>query len=337
MDRKERICAAVACQEVDKIPFGMWCHLPEVDQDPVSLAGTQIKLALDYELDFIKMMPFGNYQAADYGLSCKYYCQANKAVKEIKFAIDNIQEWGDIRALPGCFGNHGKALMAARQLKKQQKKLGLEIPYIQTIFSPLSIARKLAGDRVLNDMRTSPELIHHALMEMTKTSIDFCMMNIEEGVAGFFFATQCSTYDLATEAEYKEFGEKYDLMILNAVRPHTYFNVMHDHGENTMFELLSKYPIDAINWHDRWVYPSLSEARKLTGKCLMGGINENWIRDATPEQIGRHIEEAVSEGGRRGLILSPGCGADMATPRENFLACAEAIKRLQPTHRGASR
>lgn len=66
--------------------------------------------------------------------------------------------------------------------------------------------------------------------------------------------------DLMSETEYIEFGQKYDLMILNAVRPHTYFNVMHAHGEDPMFELLSKYPVDAINWHDRWARPTMAEA-----------------------------------------------------------------------------
>lgn len=328
MDRKERICAAIAHRDVDKIPFSIWYHLPKEDQDPVSLAEAQIRLAQEYELDFIKMMPFGNYQAADYGLSCEYYCLPNKAVKEIKFAIDNIEEWGEIKALPGCYGNHGKALMTSQQQKKKQKKLGLEIPYIQTIFSPLTIARKLAGDRVFSDMQERPDLIHHALAEITKTSIDFCMMNIDEGVAGFFFASQCSTHDLMSETEYIEFGKKYDLMILNAVRPHTYFNVMHAHGEDPMFELLSKYPVDAINWHDRWARPTMAEARKMTDKCLMGGINENWIKGATVQEIENHLREAVDCGGRKGLILSPGCAADMDTPRENFLACAEIVKKL---------
>ena len=328
MNHKERICAALASKEIDQIPYGMWYHLPQVDQDPVSLAETQLILAQEYELDFIKIMPFGNYQAADYGLSCKYYCLPDKPVTEIKFGISTVDDWGEIKSIPGCYGNHGKALMTAQQLRKQQISKGIEIPYIQTIFSPLSIARKLAGNRVFSDMRSNPNLIHNALEQITKTSIDFCMLNIEEGVSGFFFATQCATYDMTTENEYEEFGVQYDLQILNAIRPYTYFNVLHDHGTNTMFKLLSEYPVDAINWHDRWTYPSLSEARQITDKCLMGGINENWIKTATPDEIELHIKEAVLSAGRNGLILSPGCGADMNTPRENFLACAKTIKNL---------
>ena len=45
------------------------------------------------------------------------------------------------------------------------------------------------------------------------------------GVAGFFFASQCSTYDLLTEAEYREFGVPYDLDVISSYQEDTYFNV----------------------------------------------------------------------------------------------------------------
>lgn len=328
MTKKERIQAALAGKPVDRVPFGMWYHLPHVDQDPVSLAETQIQMVEDYDLDFIKMMPFGNYQASDYGLSCTYYCTPTQAVFERKFAIEDAKEWGDIRELPGWFGNHGKVLLAAAQITAQQKKQGKEIPFVQTIFSPLTIARKLAGDRIFDDMKRYPDLMHHALSEITKTCINFAKENVDAGVSGFFFASQCSTYNLMTEEAYREFGTRYDLQILNAVKDHTYFNIMHIHGENTMFDLLASYPVHALNWHDRWVAPSLNEARKKTDKCLMGGINEAWLHTAKPEDIREHVKQALDMAGKTGFILTPGCCASMTTPKENILAIRDALKAL---------
>ena len=328
MTRKERILASLKKEETDRIPFGMWYHLPHVDQDPVALAETQIDMAIEYELDFIKMMPFGNYQASDYGLSCTYYCTPTQAVFERKFAIQDPREWTLIKELPGCFGNHGKTLMAAEQLKKQEREKGIDIPYIQTIFSPLTIAKKLAGERVFSDMREYPEYLHYALDAITKTCINFVVENINAGVFGFFFASQCSCFDYMTEEEYREFGEKYDLKILNIMNMATPFNVLHIHGNNSMYELLSSYPVTCINWHDRWVKPNLKEAREISNKCFMGGINENWLSHAMPEEIADHIKYAVNIAGRKGLIISPGCCADMNTPKENFYACRDAIKQI---------
>ena len=90
MSSKERVMAAIRKDDVDQIPFGMWFHTPHVDQDAVALAELQTRLAQNLELDFIKMMPFGNFQAADFGLSCDYFCTPNDMVLERKFAIDDV-------------------------------------------------------------------------------------------------------------------------------------------------------------------------------------------------------------------------------------------------------
>lgn len=328
MSSKERVMAAIRKDDVDQIPFGMWFHTPHVDQDAVALAELQTRLAQNLELDFIKMMPFGNFQAADFGLSCDYFCTPNDMVLERKFAIDDVKEWGDLRELPGCFGNHGKTLLIAYQMKKHMEQKGLDLPFVQTIFSPLTIAKKLAGPRVFQDLREHPEYVHHALDAITKTCINFAKDNIDLGVSGFFFASQCSTYDFVTEEEYKEFGVQYDLRVLEACKQNTWFNIVHIHGDHTMFKLMADYPVECVNWHDRWAEPNLAEARKLTDKCLMGGINEKWLKDATIPQVHEHLRQAVEMGGRKGLMLTPGCVAATNTPMANYIACRDAIKEL---------
>jgi len=326
MTKKERIIAAINKQEVDRPPFSMWYHLPQVDQDPVQLAQAQIEQAHMYDLDFIKMMPFGNYGAQDFGLSVDFYCTKTQPALEKKFAIDDVKQWTELEALPGCFGSHGKQLMLAKQIQKQLK--GEEIPYVQTIFSPLTTAKKLAGPRVFEDMRSHPGYVHQALQAITETTIDFINLNIEAGVAGFFFATQCANKDWVTESEYDEFGVAYDLQVINAFKDITYFNIVHIHGDNTMFEKIEAYPCNCINWHDRWVSPSMAEARKISDKCFLGGINEEWLSHAKPEEIGAHIREGALSAGLEGLMITPGCVAHLDTPEVNYYAARLAVEGL---------
>jgi len=318
--------ATINKQEVDRIPYGMWFHVPHVDQDPVELAEVQIAQARSFDLDFIKLMPFGNYGAHDFGLSCTFYSTPNKPVLERKFAIDDVKEWTEIEPLPGYFGSHGKQVMLAKQMQKQLK--GEEIPYVQTIFSPLTTAKKLAGPRVFEDMRSHPENVHQALAAITETTINFVKLNIEYGVAGFFFATQCANTEWVAEEEYDEFGVKYDLQVINAYKDITYFNIAHIHGDKTMFKKVADYPTNCINWHDRWVSPSMAEARKLSDKCFMGGINEKWLYTAKPEEIRNHIKEAVTGAGRKGLMITPGCVANPETPEINFNVARTTIEGL---------
>lgn len=325
MTKRERVLAAIAGKDVDQIPFSMWYHLPHYDQDPIALAEEQIRLAKLYNLDFIKMMPFGNYVAQDYGLSVDFFCTPTKAAFERRFAIDTAEEWTHLEPLPATYGTYGKQLQLSQQMAKRLKE---DIPYVQTIFSPLTVAKKLAGERVFRDMREHPRYVHQALEAITQTTINFVKANIEAGVSGFFFATQTGSKDYVTLEEHKEFGEKYDLRVLNAFCDVTPFNILHIHGPNTYFEELVKYPVNCINWHDRWVEPSMVEARKLTDKCLLGGMNEKWMEHASADEVSAHLEQAVQAVGRRSLMLTPGCCVELGTPQINLYAASVAARRL---------
>lgn len=329
MTHRERIQAALAKKEVDRVPINIWWHMPDIDQDPVNLAETQIQLAEEYDFDFIKMMPFGNYEASDFGLSCTYYCDKIRPVFERKWGIQCLDDYKRVTEKPGDFGNHGKHLLFTQEMQRMLAAKKSDLPYVQTIFSPLTNLKKLAGPQLFTDMREHPEVIKPALEAFAATTADYAKKCIEAGVSGFFFASQCSTYDLVTEEEYKEFGVPYDMKVLDAFKDTTWFNIVHIHGPNTMWKLMADYPVNCVNWHDRWVAPDMAEARKLTDKCLMGGINEKQLSEMTVEEIRTHLKEAVEcAGTNRGLILSPGCVAHTNTPALQFMAARVAAENL---------
>lgn len=325
MNKRERVLAAINGQEVDHVPFSIWYHLPQYDQDPVALAERQIFLAKQYDLDFIKMMPFGNYVAQDYGLSVDFFCTKTQPAKERKFGIATVEDWKRLEPLAATYGTYGKQLQLSQQMAKQIKE---DIPYVQTIFSPLTVAKKLAGPRIVDDLREHPEYLHQALAAISQTTINFVKANIEAGVSGFFFATQTATSDLITREEHKEFGEKYDLQVLAACDGVTPFNILHIHGPNTYFEDLLNYPVNCINWHDRWVEPTMADARKMTNKCLLGGINEKWLKEANYEDIQADLAQAVAAAGRRRMMLTPGCCINLNTPDINLYAACVAAHGL---------
>lgn len=335
MNKVERIRAALQGQEVDKVPLNVWMHFSAVDQDPRSLAETQVEFARKYDFDFIKLMPFGLYGVQDYGVKVKIFNQVNQPPIVDDYGIHHISDWEKIEPLPAIYGSYGKQLQAARYTVQLAKR---QFPIIQTIFSPLTTARKLAGDRILLDMKENPTLFKQALAALTETTISFVKANIELGVDGFFFATQCANYDFLSEQEYKEFGEFFDRQVIAAYQNQTYFNVAHLHGDNGMFELIANYPVNCINWHDRWSSPTLEEARKLTDKCLLGGLREapyyndkgekirnSLLLDGTVIEVEEHVQEAIAAVDGKGLILGPGCVADQDLPERNLYALCRAV------------
>ncbi|MEA4961730.1 uroporphyrinogen decarboxylase family protein, partial [Lutispora sp.] len=116
------------------------------------------------------------------------------------------------------------------------------------------------------------------------------------------------TYDKMSVKEYEEFGRPYDLQILDAIKDNTWFNIMHMHGAAPMFEIMEKYPVQAVNWHDRLVDLSLKEGRSKTDKILIGGVDEHGILyNGSDEDIKAQLKDAVSQVEDGRLILGPGC------------------------------
>lgn len=335
MTREERIRAAIAGRETDRVPVAAWMHLSEHDQDPISLAEAEVELTEKYDFDYIKMMPFGLYSTQDFGNQVKIYCDPYKEPIVQKFAIDSPAGYDSIRAISALQGTYGKQVEFARELAKCRME---GTPIIQTIFSPFSTLKKLAGDRLLTDMKEYPRSVHHALAAITATTLDFVGYNIDAGVDGFFFATQNAVKTMMTEEEFNEFGVFYDLAVINSYAKKTWFNPVHMHGEDVYFEKLKDYPVNCLNWHDRHTWPSLKEARRLTDKCLMAGIRsapyfangvlqyDDIILDGTPAEIAEHVKDAISQVDGRGLILAPGCVVNPKASAENLMALRKATE-----------
>lgn len=334
MTKEERVRAAVQFEEVDRIPLSLWPHHTDVDQDYIKLSDAQFKLYREADLDFIKLMPYGLYAVEDYGVKVEKYEKPDLWPKVTEQFIKSPEDWNRIVPLDVTKGNYGKQLLYAQRMLALMKEYQDEAPVIQTVFSPLTNLFKLIGEeKLFEQIAVCPEKIHAALEQITDTTVQFVRENIKLGVSGFFFASQLANYRFMDDAAYDEFGERYDLQVIGEYNQKTWFNVIHIHSftpepEKSMFDRLASYPVNCINWHDRWAGPSLSEARKLTDKCLIGGINEEqFFNKVDYSLLYKHIEQAVGEGGERGFMLGPGCTIYEDTPRENYLAARIAATK----------
>jgi len=325
MNKTERIKAALRKDIADRVPVSVWMHYPSIDQDALTLAETQVAFQRAYDLDFIKLMPFGLYSAQDWGCQVEFFCDATHPPIVRKHGIATVAEWNQVKVLPPHFGNWGQATQLAAYVGEM---VGDKVPFVQTVFSPLTTACKLAGERVYTDLRENGAVVHRALEAITETTLAFIRENMAVGIAGVFYATQCACHDFLTWEEYKEFGRRYDLMLLEEANKHGWFNILHIHGKNLMFRELADYPVHALNWHDRQEYPSLREARQLTDKCLIGGLNEKGpISCGTPAEVAGQVAATIAEAGERGLIIGPGCVAYPDTPVQNIYAARLAVER----------
>lgn len=329
----ERVKAAIDFKIADRIPISLWPHHSDVDQDYMKLSDAQFNFYRMMDLDFVKLMPYGLYAVEDYGVKIKKYNKVNVVAEVVGDFIKTTDDWDKITDLDVTKGTYGKQLLYADRMIKLMKEADDVAPIIHTIFSPLTTIYKLVGDRLFIDMQLHPAKVHQALQVITKVTKKFINENINIGVSGFFFASQLANYRFMDDKTYDEFGEKYDLQVMDCYKNETWFNVVHIHSftpekEKEMFQRLLNYPGNCINWHDRWAGPSLLEARELTDKCLIGGINEEqYFNKTNYKNVYGHIQEAVGMGGTKGFMLGPGCTIYEDTPIENYMAARIAIEK----------
>ena len=139
------------------------------------------------------------------------------------------------------------------------------------MFSPLTTAIKLAGDRVFADLRRHPDLLEAGLGIIAETTIDFARACLRAGAHGLFFATQCASYRPLNEAEFRQFGVPYDRRVLDAVAGEATFTMLHLHGNDVMFDQVMDYPADMVNWHDRRSNVDLAGAMGRFSGCWSVG------------------------------------------------------------------
>ncbi|MBQ9972388.1 MAG: uroporphyrinogen decarboxylase [Firmicutes bacterium] len=334
MTKTERVKAAINHEPVDRIPFALWPHLTPYDQDPDLLAEMHFKFYTYLDLDFVKLMPFGLHSVEDYGPVMEKYYKPDIVPVITEPFIKEDSDWDKIIPLDASKGTLGNQAIYAKKMIEKMKEADDVAPVIQTVFSPLTTLFKLVGETCLMDaIKEKPEVVHKALATITANTIDYVKKNLEVGVDGFFFATQLANYRFMDDATYDEFGEKYDLEVMNTYIDDTWFNVIHIHSftpekEKSMFQRLVNYPGNCINWHDRWAGPTFAEARKITDKCLIGGINEELHHNSmTFGEVYGHIKEALDAAPATGIMVGPGCTNYEDTPLENFLAARIATSK----------
>lgn len=322
MSKRARLEATFAGEAVDRPPVALWRHWPVDDQRGPELARATLTFQQNYDFDFIKVTPNNNYCVAGYGAQSTWIGNEEGTYVWGPRVIREPEDWTLLRPLEPDEGLMGEVLEANRLIGQA---VDGDVPFICTIFNPLTQAKNLAGDRLVAHLRQSPDAVKAGLAVITESMLRFIDALQETGAAGIFLAVQHASYDLLTPAEYAEFGKPLDLQLLQATDG-MWFNLLHLHGVDVMFDLLADYPVQVVNWHDRETPPSLGAALGRTRAALCGGLRQwDTVARGTPEAVIAEATEAVAATGGRRFILGTGCVTPIITPTCNIVATRQAV------------
>jgi uroporphyrinogen decarboxylase len=323
LTHRARLEACLAGELPDRPPFALWRHFPVDDQTSAGLAEATLDFQRAFDFDLVKVTPSSSYCVKDWGADDEWRGSAEGTRDYTRRVITHPEDWKLLRPLDPERGHLAEQLECLRLITGE---LGPDVPVIQTIFSPLSQAKNLAGQAtLLVHLRRYPEAVQAGLETITDSTRRFIESARQTGIAGLFYAVQHAQYSLMSEQEYATFGRLYDLEVLES-KEDFWLNLLHLHGDQVMFDLFQDYPVEVINWHDRETPPSLAEARQRFEGVLCGGLRR-WesLVLGTPQQVLEEAHEAIAATGGRRIILGTGCVLPIVAPRANILAARQAV------------
>ncbi len=325
LTKRARLERAIQGEEVDRVPVALWRHWPGDDQRATDLAEATIAFQRRWDFDFVKVTPASSFSLTDYGVQDRWVGSLEGTREYTRRAVERSLDWTELRVLNPDKGALARQLDVLRLLKEG---LDDDVPYIQTVFSPLAQAKNIAGkERLIEHMRTAPERLKTGLATITESTLRFIDAMRKSGVSGIFYAIQHASHVVMSESEYREFGRPYDLQILEALPDDWWLNVLHLHGDAPMFDLIAEYPVQVINYHDRETGLTLGEAKLKFDGAVSGGIGR-WtpMHDGTPAEVRAQARQAIEQTNGRRFVLSTGCVIMTTTPVSNIRAVREVVE-----------
>jgi uroporphyrinogen decarboxylase len=325
MNKLERVRAALTGESVDHVPVSSWGHDYTREWSAEGLATAMLERHFKYDWDWMKLNPRACYHSQIWGGVYRPSGDPYQEPVQVDYPIKRAADLDQLEVIGLQQAPLPEMLEAVTLIKK-----AIDAPFVQTVFSPLSVLRYLVGgdpDVVLNYIRTEAERLHHVLQVIADTLAAYSAECLTCGASGIFFATtQWASYDQLDATTYLEFGRPYDLKVLAAVQG-AEFNVLHICRSHIMFDLLADYPVHAFNWESRFPgNPSIAEAFQRTNKALIGGVQEKTtMLSGQPEEVAAEVREAIAGTGGQRLLVGPGCSVSPATPESNLWALRRAV------------
>jgi uroporphyrinogen decarboxylase len=323
---RERVESCLHGDIPDRPPVALWRHFPVDDQSPEDLAEAHLAFQRNYDFDIVKVTPASSFCLKDWGAMDVWEGNSEGTRRYSKHVITKPIDWEHLPTLEPSEPNLAGQLNCLRQIRKG---LGTDTPLLQTIFNPLAQAKHLvAEDTLVVHLRQNPEAVTKGLEIITNTTRKFIEAALETGIDGIFYAVQHAQAALLTQDEFVRYSRSFDLTLLRSVKD-LWCNMLHIHGGNIYFDILSKYPVNIINWHDRETAPSLSEAIKKFNGVLCGGLSRDSLVFKTRDEIKSEARDAIRQTNRKRLILSTGCVVPIVAPHGNIKAARQAVEQVQ--------
>jgi uroporphyrinogen decarboxylase len=315
MTKRERFEAAIAGRPTDRPPVTAWVHFVTDESPPEVFADRAAQFFERLDFDICKVVNDYRYP--------------------LPHGLETIDGPEDMLRFRRVSMDHPAFVKQPRAIRLLRERLGPDVPILDTGFDPFQqVMRKVGYDRA-RVVFAHPEAAAGMLEEVCATMEDFMAALRGAGCDGVFFSINGAITGgsrAVDQATYERFMRPYDLRMLAAMAPMV--RILHVHGAPVDVTRVLDYPFEALSVSDRLAgNPSIADLRKLTDRCLMGGVNEVLIAERSVDALRAEVRDTVLQnGGIERLIIAPGCTIPTQTPSFLLRAMVEETKALALSH-----
>jgi len=311
VNKKARFMAAVNGGPVDRPPVTAWVHFLSDHLDSTRVADLHLQFMDAYDWDILKVMNDYRYPVPE--------------------GVDTLESPEDFRKFTRLSMDEPCFAMQLDCLRQLRSKLGPDVPILETGFEPYQqIVRNVGFDQAEN-LLSHKSAVLPALEAVTETMCDYVRAARDAGADGLFLSINGAIPEgmaRGVSSEQHEYFQKpYTLEVLKAAEGMV--RVLHVHGNNLQMDRIKDYPYEVLSVSDRLGgNPSLADLRKMTDKCIMGGLDETHIQERCLPELAREIDDAITQAGREKFILAPGCTIPSFSPQRNLAFVREYSKTV---------
>ncbi|KPF85123.1 hypothetical protein IP70_13060 [alpha proteobacterium AAP38] len=296
-------------------PVFAHCHHPIADQDAEALAAATLAWQARFDLDLVKLTPASTWQLRDYGVEDAHDpSDALGRRRIVRTVVKDPDDWYRLAPLAPGDGFTARIVQAGDRLRR---RLPPTIPLLATLYSPVSLAAKLAPPGTLARHRTeAPEAVAAGLTTLTDNCRRLVSALTDVGVDGIFLAVQSAQASLVTSDDYARLGLSGDLACLVAASALP-FNVLHLHGDKVHHHLFRDAPAALIHYNMSPGNPLPTDFQPQPGLST-GPDPDGVITHGTVRQCVDEVRRILDRFAGPGFVLAPGCSLPLAVSVENL-------------------
>jgi uroporphyrinogen decarboxylase len=328
MDKVERVKAVIEGRQPDHPPFSCWHHFRAGQAAGSAALEAHVRHVEAYDLDFLKIMDDNRYPRTK---------TSNGIIRE----VDDLDRLTVLSGDEDSFGRQldliadlakrygGQLLMATTLFNSWATLRGMTMPDTGVHGPPsLEETKDPRDETMARFLDESPAALERALQVIAESSANFARHCLSAGADGIFLSVRDDWVDNPENGDgtYDRLVRQTDLDILDGAAE-AGFNLLHICGQALDFDRFAQYPVQVINWADRYAEPKIADVVERVKPAICGGLdNLGTMAKGSPEECAEEVADALAQAKGRPIMIAPGCTFDPdAVSPENLHAIRRAV------------